>query len=153
VLGAKLAAGVVRRIDAGTVQGRKQDAAQVTKAPKLKKENGVIDWTRPAAAVCNQVRAMQPWPTAYTWWHRQGQAPLRLIVNRARVGERLADETGQPGTILPPPSDLTRLRVMAGENTVVAVEELQPEGKRRMPAADFLRGRHPQPGDYLGPQA
>ena len=152
VLGAKLATDVVRQIDAGTVQGRKQDASQVTKAPKLKKENGVIDWTRPAVAVCNQVRAMQPWPTAYTWWHRQGQPPLRLIVTRARVAERLSNETGQPGAILPPPGDLSRLRVMAGDNTVVAVEELQPEGKRRMPAADFLRGRRPQPGDFLGPE-
>jgi methionyl-tRNA formyltransferase len=48
--------------------------------------------------------------------------------------------------------DLSRLGVMTGEGTVVEVTDLQPEGKRRMAAADFLRGRRPQPGDYLGPE-
>jgi len=102
VLGAKLALDVIGRMEAGTVQGRKQDPALVTKAPKLKKENGVIDWTRPAAAVCNQVRAMQPWPTAYTWWHRASQPPLRLIVCRAMPRDMTADESGEPGELLRP---------------------------------------------------
>src|SRR5229473_6630632 len=68
-LGAKLAVKVVDQIAAGTDRGVKQDKAQVTKAPKLKKENGLIDWGRTAEQVCNQVRAMQPWPTAYTYRH------------------------------------------------------------------------------------
>ena len=55
--------------------------------------------------------------------------------------------------ILGEEGDLSKLGVMAGEGTVVEVEELQPEGKRRMPASDFLRGRKPRPGDYLGPEA
>jgi methionyl-tRNA formyltransferase len=152
ILGAKLATKVVQQIDAGTVQGRKQDASQVTKAPKLTKEHGVIDWTRPAIAVCNQVRAMQPWPTAYTWWHRPGQAPLRLIVYRATARDMTANEHGEPGQLLQPHGDFTRLRVAAGERTVVEIDELQPAGKRRMSAEDFLRGRRPQSGDRLGPE-
>jgi methionyl-tRNA formyltransferase len=152
VLGAKLALDVIRQMDAGTVQGRKQDPALVTKAPKLKKENGLIDWTRPAAAVCNQVRAMQPWPTAYTWWHRAGQPPLRLIVCRATPRDMTADESGEPGELVKPHGDLTRLRVAAGGRGVVEIHELQPASKRGMTAEEFLRGRRPQPGDRLGPE-
>src|SRR5262245_22812820 len=61
-LGAKLALQVIEQIAAGTARGSQQDKSQATKAPKLKKEQGLIDWTRTAQQVCNQVRAMQPWP-------------------------------------------------------------------------------------------
>src|SRR5215468_4516311 len=88
-LGAKLALEVVEKLAQGPVAGKPQDKSQVTKAPKLKKENGLLDWTRPAAGVCNQVRAMQPWPTAYTFLHHAGQPPLRLIVNRTTAREDL----------------------------------------------------------------
>src|SRR5262249_47826225 len=76
-LGGRLAVQVIGQIAAGTTHGVKQDKSQVTKAPKLTKEQGLIDWSRTAAQVCNHVRAMQPWPTAYTFLHREGQAPLR----------------------------------------------------------------------------
>ena len=82
-LGARLAMQVIEQIEKGTVQGRKQDPSQVTKAPKLKKENGLIDWSRSAEQVCNQIRAMQPWPTAYTYFHRPGKPPIRVIITRA----------------------------------------------------------------------
>ena len=65
---------MVRRMAAGPVPGAKQDPAKVTKAPKLKKEDGLIDWSKSAEQVCRQIRAMQPWPTAYTWLHHGGQA-------------------------------------------------------------------------------
>jgi methionyl-tRNA formyltransferase len=164
-LGARLALQVVDQIMAGhTPQGAKQDKALVTKAPKLTKEDGIIDWTRPADRVCCQVRAMHPWPTAFTFWHRAGQPPLRLIVHQAtaqRAGsvsdgippaDTVAYASGSlpPGTILP---DCTKtLCVAAGENTVVEIHELQPAGKKRMSAAEFLRGRRPMPGDRLGPE-
>jgi methionyl-tRNA formyltransferase len=152
-LGARLALEVIDRMEAGTLApGLKQDPAQVTKAPKLTKEHGLIDWSRPADEICNHVRAMQPWPTAYTWWHRPGQQSLRLIIGRARP--RLAGEAEQslvPGQIVVP-GDPHVLGVAAGEG-VVEVLELQPAGKRRMAAEEFLRGRRPQPGDRLGPEA
>src|SRR5581483_2134632 len=66
-LGARLAIDVIHQIAAGTTHGTKQDKALVTKAPKLTKEHGLIDWGETAAQVCNHVRAMQPWPTAYTF--------------------------------------------------------------------------------------
>jgi methionyl-tRNA formyltransferase len=151
VIGARLALGVVDRLAAGeTIAGVRQDPAQATKAPKLKKEHGAIDWGRSAEQVCRQVRAMQPWPTAYTFWHRAGQAPLRLIVHRARPQPAPPGGTGAPGDVLPDRLDV--LSVRAGGGTVVEVLELQPAGKKRMPAADFLRGHRPLPGDRLGPE-
>src|SRR5262249_48677515 len=66
-LGARLALEVIEKMTQGPVTGLSQDPSQVTKAPKLKKEHGLIDWSREAEQVCNQIRAMQPWPTAYTF--------------------------------------------------------------------------------------
>jgi methionyl-tRNA formyltransferase len=151
-LGARLAMQVIEQIQNGTAQGRKQDPSQVTKAPKLKKEDGSIDWTRTAEQVCNQIRAMQPWPTAYTFWHRPGQPPLRLLVLRAAWRPRRDGEpAAQPGEVLVP-GEAKRLGVAAGGGGVVEVLELQPSGKRRMTAEEYLRGRKPQPGDRLGPE-
>jgi len=150
-LGARLALQMIEQIENGTVQGRKQDPSQVTKAPKLRKENGLIDWGRSAEQVCNQIRAMQPWPTPYTFWHRSGQPSLRLLILRAVARPRREDEpTASPGEILVP-GELKRLHVAAGDG-VVEVLELQPAGKRRMTAEEFLRGRKPQSGDRLGPE-
>src|SRR5262249_6689416 len=124
-----------------------------TKAPKLTKEHGLIDWTRTAEQVCDQIRAMQPWPTAYTFLHRTGQPPLRLLITRA--APRLPTDreaVSVPGDILPH-SEPTRFCVRAGDWSLVEVLELQPAGKKRMPAAEFLRGRRPQHDDRLGPEA
>ncbi len=147
--GAELAMGVVARMAVGPVSGTKQDLALVTKAPKLKKEHGVIDWTKSADRVYCQVRAMHPWPTPYTFWHRAGQPALRLIVHRASPRLASPEEQGAPGTLLPM---MDRLGVVAGEGTVLDVTELQPAGKKRMSAADFLRGRRVLPGDRLAPE-
>ena len=144
---------------AGLVSGTKQDPALVTKAPKLKKEDGLIDWSKPAAAVVNHVRAMQPWPTAYTFLHREGQAPLRIIINRANEFPVRYDPSVLPGSVFVDAKFPDSLFVRAGEVTpgeeasVVQVCELQPAGKRRMSAAEFLRGRPVQPGDRFGPEA
>jgi methionyl-tRNA formyltransferase len=147
-LGAKLALDVVAQIRAGSTQGTKQDQALVTKAPKLTKEHGSIDWLQPAARIRNFVRAMQPWPTAYTSWYRPGQPPMRLLVYKTATPPFASGEAAAPGSIL-----LTggagRLLVAAGDG-VVEILELQPAGKRRMNAQDFLRGRRPQAGDRLG---
>jgi methionyl-tRNA formyltransferase len=149
-LGAELTVSVVNRLLAGEdIPGLPQDPSQVSRAPKLTKEHGAIDWSRRADQICCHVRAMQPWPTAYTYWHRPGQPPLRLIVCLARSRPRADNEPTVPGIILPR-TDL--LGVVAGADTVVEVLELQPAGKRRLSAAEFLRGRRPQPGDRLGPE-
>jgi len=158
-LGARLATKVIDQIAAGAAQGIKQDKTQATKAPKLTKEHGLIDWSRSGRDVCNQVRAMQPWPTAYTFWHRhrEGEAPaepLRLIIHKAACPKtsevsEASKVSHVPGDILSA-GDPARLLVATGAQTQAEILELQPAGKRRMPIAEFLRGHKPQPGDRLG---
>jgi methionyl-tRNA formyltransferase len=150
-LGARLALGVIDQINAGNTQAIKQDKTQATKAPKLTKEHGLIDWSRPAPAVCNQIRAMQPWPTAYTFWHRQGQEPLRVIIHRATGHESSVAAGLAPGTLSARLENPVRLSVAAGPGTEVEILELQPAGKRRMAAAEFVRGQRFQLGDAFGP--
>ncbi len=151
-LGAKMTLDALAQLEKGPLEGSKQDQTLATKAPKLTKDHGVIDWERPAVAVCNQIRAMQPWPTAFTFWHRAGQPPLRLIVTRvAARGANDGEIDARPGEVLLS-DDRTKLSVRADEG-VVEVLELQPAGKKRMSSVEFLRGRRPQTGDRLGPEA
>jgi methionyl-tRNA formyltransferase len=159
-LGARLAFRVIDQIAACTAQGVKQDKSQVTKAPKLKKEDGLIDWTRSSQQVCNQIRAMQPWPTAYTFFHRTGKPPVRIIITRARWEPEIDtyNQPAKPGMIVSDPSDWISLYVVAGEvapgkHSVVLVTELQPAGKRRMTDEEFLRGHSISPGDHFGPES
>lgn len=158
-LGAQLAVKVVDQLAAGPVSGVKQDPRQVTKAPRLKKENGLIAWDRSAAQVCQQVRAMQPWPTAYTFLHRSGKPPVRVIINRAvpmptvrrtpqaRPGSLFTLPEHHPGSLF-----VTVGSVSGLERQSVRIVELQPAGKKRMTAAEFLRGHPVQEGDHFGPE-
>lgn len=153
-LGAKLAVEVVRKYAAGgPVEGVKQDPAQVTKAPKIKKEFGLIDWTKPADYIHRFVRAMQPWPTAYTFLHRPGKEPMRVIVTRAVVRGRRDPDHPQ----LPPLSGRvwghkTMLLVDTATGDVVQIMELQPAGKKPLPAEEFLRGHPLTEGMRFGPE-
>jgi methionyl-tRNA formyltransferase len=156
-IGARLCVDVVRRLKAGPVSGETQDPALVTKAPKLTKEMGLIDWSQPAERVVNHVRAMHPWPTAYTFLHRPGKEPMRVIVGRVgrpvrttgrpphrkRVGELWELPDGGPGRLLVAVSD-------GGDH--LPVVELQPAGKKRMTAAEFLRGHPLADGCRFGPE-
>lgn len=146
-LGGRLALQVIDQIDAGTAHGIKQDKTQATKAPKLTKEHGLIDWSRPAQAVCNHIRAMQPWPTPYTFLHRPHQPPLRLLVLKARVAAAPMPTGGKSGELS---ASSQQLWVEAGAGSVVEIVELQSAGKRRMTAAEFLRGHTVQDGWRLG---
>jgi methionyl-tRNA formyltransferase len=153
-LGARLAAQVIEQIAAGTVHGIKQDKTLATKAPKLKKEHGLIDWGRSAAQVCNHVRAMQPWPTPYTFLHREGKPPVRVIVTQAHTTAPYPLPSSPPGSIvlaahIHPPL----LLVKAGDEFGVGIAELQPAGKKRMSAAEFVRGHPVEPGDHFGPES
>jgi methionyl-tRNA formyltransferase len=151
VLGSRLAVRVVGEIADGKSRGTKQDKSQVTKAPKLTKEHGRIAWGRHARDVVNHIRAMQPWPTAYTYWHRKEQPPQRLLILKAvwRGGGTLPALPAGHVILQPEPA---RLFVAASPGTEVEILELQPAGKRRMSAAEYLRGRPTQPGDRLGPE-
>ncbi len=156
-LGANLATRVIEQIATGTVQGIKQDKTQATKAQKLTKEHGLIEWSRSGGDVINQIRAMQPWPTAYTFWHRSGGGvtlkPMRLIIYKAQLAENVpatsrTESAPTCGQILFSDNSV-HLLVATGDLRAVEILELQPAGKRRMPASEFLRGHHPQSGDRL----
>ncbi len=148
---AEIGAWLIRRaidsLEAGILEALPQDPALASRAPRLKKTDGQIDWSRSAVAIKNQVRAMEPWPKTYTFWHRSQGAPLRLILGPVKVENE--GSLAPPGTILEASGN--RLTVSTGEG-VVRLESLQPAGKRLMPIAEFLRGYHLQPGDRLGPE-
>lgn len=134
--------------------GTPQNPAEATKAPRLTKGMGRVDWHRPASAICNQVRALVPWPGTYTFWTPSGadSRPLRIILHKVRVISEPADFPsqlyGEPGTVVV--AEGGRLWVRAGEGSVLAIEQLQPEGKRPMTAGEFLRGHPLSPGSHLG---
>jgi len=148
-LGAPLVADCVRRLAAGSAEILPQDPSQATKAPKLRKEDGVIDWRQPARRIHDHVRAMRPWPIASTHWHSSNSSkpPTRLIVHRAAVAAE-ADHAGAPGHVLEAHND--RLIVAAGLGSVQLLT-IQIPGKKPVDAAAFQRGHRVQPGDRLGP--
>jgi methionyl-tRNA formyltransferase len=131
-IGAPLIARAIAELVAGTVEILPQDRSKVTKAPKLTKEDGRIDWTRSNQEIHNLVRAMQPWPIASTYWLRP-ENPLRLIVHQTKPVEG----EGKPGQVLESQGD--RLVVAAGTGAVQLLQ-VQLEGKKVTTAADFLRG-------------
>jgi methionyl-tRNA formyltransferase len=146
-LGAPVVAQSIAALAAGPVPILPQDKTQVTRAPKLRKEDGLIDWSRPAKAVHDHVRAMQPWPVASTTWHPQAgtsREPTRIIVHKTEV----ADGRGRPGEVIEATGD--RLVVAAGEGAVRLVT-IQLPGKKAASAAELLRGYRVQPGDLMGP--
>lgn len=146
-MGARLALAVIEQIAADTSKGMPQDKTQATKAPKLTKEHGLIDWSRSPREVCNHVRAMQPWPTAYTFLRRPSEPPLRLLVVKASPRHQAAALL--PGIISADAAE-PGLVVGAGHGGVVEILELQPAGKRRMAAREFLRGNVIQSGWTMG---
>jgi methionyl-tRNA formyltransferase len=145
-IGAQLVPRAIDSLMAGTAEPIAQDATLASKAPRLKKTDGLIDWTRPAAAVKNHIRAVQPWPKAYTFWHRPDGPPLRLIVGPVSVVDS-PDDTAPGGTVLESSGD--RLIIAAGQGALL-VSSLQPAGKRKLPVQEFLRGYRVQPGERFG---
>lgn len=144
-LGAPSIVEAVGAVTSGSATILPQDKAKVTRAPKLTKDDGRIDWNKPAQAIHNLVRAMQPWPIASTMWHPSevGKPPLRLIVHKTSV----ESGSGEPGRVLEAEKD--RLVVAAGEGAVRLLA-VQIPGKKAMPVAEFLRGHHVFPGDRIG---
>ncbi|MFZ9920516.1 MAG: methionyl-tRNA formyltransferase [Terrimicrobiaceae bacterium] len=114
-----------------------QDNALATYAAKLKKTDGLLDWCQPAEALATRVRAMSPWPGAYT----------RLAGQTLKIHSAKSDPaSGPPGEILA--SDPGVIRVGCGFGSLL-LESLQLEGRKRLPAAEFLRGHPIAPGTRL----
>ena len=145
--GAALLAEALRLIEAGRAPRVPQDHARATWAPRLTREEGQIDWRRPAAAIVNLVRACDPWPGAFT-----SVKGHELKVWRATAAPDGGGAAGRPapGTVLRVPADdRAPLAVAAGEG-VVHIHEVQPAAGRRMSAAAYARGRALEPGVVLG---
>jgi methionyl-tRNA formyltransferase len=140
-LGREAMAETLERLCAGTLQRQTQDDALSCYAPMLKKEQGRIDWTRPAIELHNQVRGLDPWPGAYTLLAGE---PLKLA--RTQPGEET--HASAPGTVLG--TDALGVRIACGAS-VLSVGELQLPGRKRLPAADFLRGYPLPAGTRLDP--
>ena len=148
ILGATIALEVIKKMEHGPVTGVPQDISLATKAPKLRKDHGNINWELNALQISAHIRAMQPWPTAFTLWKRNEQPPVRIMISKA-IPAPDSTTSLAPGTILEPSKDLNMMQVAAGNGTILNVLEVQPAGKRKMAAAEFLRGRHWFLGDSL----
>jgi methionyl-tRNA formyltransferase len=129
--GAELLLEIVDRLAAGAVPETAQDEARATYAPKLTKADGVIDWSRSADQIHNQIRGLTPWPHAYTFLD-----DVRYILHGSHVGA-LPPEGAPPGTIVAA-SGHEGLLVACGDGGVLDVLALQLEGKRVMSAREFL---------------
>lgn len=145
--GAKLALCILDRIERNTEKGIPQDMLLVTKAPKLSKEMGLVDYSRTAYQVDCQIRAFQPWPSAYTYWHSAGTEPTRLIVFRA-VPDVSQSSDRPAGEVIQVNKD--QVSIACGQGTVVNLVTVQPSGKKPMTIGDFLRGYRVQVGDRFG---
>jgi len=140
-LGGDLLLDVLDMIATGQVLEIPQDEREATYARKFEKNDGRIDWRKPARRIQDFVRALVPYPGAFTLMGR-----TRLTLHRV-AGRRYPEKPShRPGTILQ--ADPEALRVACGDGDVTLLE-LQPENKRRMTAADFVNGYRPQVGSLL----
>jgi methionyl-tRNA formyltransferase len=125
-------------LQASSIHPRPQDNSQATLAPILKKEDGLVDFSRSAAEIFNRIRGFQPWPGAYTKFRGK---TLQIIKARPT-----------PDAVTQAELRAAADRVLAGcgHNTSLELLELQLEGKKRSSARDFLHGYRPQPNEKLG---
>ena len=131
--------------DGQSLLGEKQDRKRATKAPRLKKSDGQIDWSRTAPQIVNQIRAFQPWPGSYTTWVPENISAVRLIIHKASAVDIAESERSlEPGRVISADKECLLVQTGAG---ALSIETIQPAGKRAMSVADFLRGQQPAIGD------
>jgi len=136
LMGADLLVETLARLARGQITPLPQDEALASRAPRLRKEDGRIDWRQPAAAIACRVRAFNPWPGAHAFL-----AGRLIRVFSARAGE---PATGAPGEILG--GGRGRLAVTCGDGQALEIIELQPENRKVMETSVFLAGARLSPG-------
>jgi methionyl-tRNA formyltransferase len=138
LIGAELVVETLRSLPRGNLRPRPQDNSQASLAPILKKEDGLVDFSRSAADTFNRIRGFQPWPGAYTKFRGKN-----LQILKARTAP-----------VALPPAELhiqsDQLLVGCGHNSSLELLEIQLEGKKRSSAADFVRGYHLRAGEKVG---
>jgi len=137
-IGAGLMVETLRGLQAGSIRPRPQDNSKASLAPILKKEDGLIDFSRPASEIFNRMRGFQPWPGAYTRFRGK---------NLQIVNARTASDTVAPGELR---AEGDRLLLGCGHRTSLELLELQLEGKKRSSARDFMHGYRLRVGEKLG---
>ncbi len=134
---------VVRQLEAGIAVFQSQDESQVTLAPKINKDEGIIDWSQSAAEIDCHVRAMSPWPKTSTSLNL-GEMKLRcILIDVEPLGSSTASK---PGTVL---ESGKRLIVATGSGALL-VHRIQPEGRQAMEAVAFANGYRVATGLRLG---
>lgn len=128
------AIGMLEKWDGESPLGEPQPEAQVTKAPRLKKSDGELDWAHSAEQVVNRVRGLKPWPGTYTHLLRPGKPPMRVIIKEVTRCDAL--DGVDPGSGF---ATHNGIAVQCGEGAVL-VSRIQPAGKREMDSAEFVRG-------------
>jgi len=143
----RLAAAVAATGSAAGV-GVPQDDSRATRAPRLTKAQGIIDWTWEAARIERLRRALEPWPRATTFLTRGDGVRQRLVLADVEIAADPRASAAGAGGVL----DTTggRIVVACGQGTALAITRVVPEGRRAMDAADFLRGSPLLPGMRLG---
>ncbi len=140
-MGAELLIEGLDLIEGGKANFTVQDEAQATYARRLTKEDGRIDWERPAEEICAQVRALVPWPSTYAFYKGQ-----RIGIWQAQVERRPA--YGRVGQILRI-RDPEGISVSTGKEIFI-LKQIQPQDRNQMSAIEFSRGYRVRPGDVLG---
>ncbi len=138
--GAELLVESIARVD--SLEHRPQDHSQATYAPKLSKEDGKIDWSKNAPRIERQVRAFTPWPSAYTFLNEK-----RIIILKGKRVEGKFSPSSSSGEILEIKKE--GIEVCCGERTTFLVQNLQPEGRKKMDAYAFCLGARVRVGDKL----
>ena len=125
----------------GTIEGKEQDESLASYTSKLKKEQGLINWSWPAERICGLIRGLDPWPGAYTCYKEKTLKLFGCFI----YSDRKAFST--PGRI----KGLTEkgLEIETGKGIII-VKEVQAPGKKRLPAKEFLKGSKLKTGDILG---
>ncbi|MFY9908597.1 MAG: methionyl-tRNA formyltransferase [Candidatus Sulfotelmatobacter sp.] len=137
-IGADLTVETLRGLQAGTIHPQPQDDSRATLAPILKKEDGLIDFGRPAAEILNRLRGFQPWPGAYT----------RFRAKNFHIWKAVQIERSLSPAELKVEGDY--LFAGCAQGTAIELLDVQLEGKKRTSAAEFIRGYRPLPGERLG---
>lgn len=142
-LGARLMVRTLAGLEEGTLHATPQDSHHATLAPILKRDDGRIDWSRPASKIFNRWRGFQPWPGAFTFLREK-----KMTVHALRIADPNEFQAAHSSGSLVRTGN--RLFVACGDGSSLELLEIQLEGKRRMPATAFLNGISIASGERLG---
>jgi methionyl-tRNA formyltransferase len=146
VIGAALMKETLSGLESNSIIPHPQDHSKASLAPILTKQDGAVNFSFPSAKIYNRLRGFQPWPGCYTTFRER-----KLAITAARA---IQSGPGEASSTIAAAGELRvdndRLLAACGAGTMLELLEVQPEGKRPMSAADFIRGYRPQPGEKLG---